>query len=119
MNPLRDDPRPDWIRYDDGRLRQVWIGEGSYWVRQIFNITDVFILYGIRFMPYNPGRSEEPCGVRVYAEDQDTHELGDILWETEVEELREWVGNGNNWHWVEILRRIESNLLPTNISVSS
>jgi len=100
--PHRDDPGPDWIRYDDGRIRNIWISEDPYWSRVIFTPRNRFQLIGVRFIPFNPGPSEAPCWIKVYSEDNETHDLEELLWEIELEELRQWVGNGNNWHWVEI-----------------
>ena len=101
-SPHRDDPGPDWIQYDDGRVRRAWIGMRNYWSRTRFTPTDPFVLIGVRFMPGNPGPNNSPCWVKVYRENQQNFDLQELVWETEIEQLRQWVDGGNNWHWVEI-----------------
>ncbi|HUT63812.1 MAG TPA: Ig-like domain-containing protein, partial [Anaerolineae bacterium] len=104
INPRRDDPFGDWISYDDGNPVWLRLIENT-WSRVIFTSEFQFTLQGIQFMPHNPGPNDNaPCRVLVYSEDQETHDLVDVLWETEIESLEEWSTDDidDNWHFVEI-----------------
>ncbi len=102
--PRRDDPFDDWIGYDDGEPLSLTEAE-NYWSRVSYTTEYQFTLQGILFMPINPGFNDEaPCRILVYLEDQDTHDLDNLLWETELEELQVWDDDDidENWHFIEI-----------------
>jgi len=95
---------PDWIQFDDGNPAFLRIEE-NYWSKVTFSSQRRFELIGINFMPLNQGPNPDaPCWVRVYSENQDNHDLDELLWEAEIESLEPW-NNENwdaNWHWVGI-----------------
>lgn len=104
VRPRRDDPGPDWIFYDDNNPRSLW-PVANLWSRVIFTTNADFVLWGVRFMPLNQGPNPDaPCNILVYSEDQDNHNLDELLWEGEIEELEPWDGDNlnNNWHWIEL-----------------
>ncbi|MDP8238891.1 MAG: T9SS type A sorting domain-containing protein [Candidatus Hatepunaea meridiana] len=102
--PGRDDPREDWIIYDDGDpLSQTEVT--NYWSRVSFTATSLFTLQSISFMAKDLGFNDDsPCEVQVYQEIQDNHDLDELLWETEIEELPEWDNDDidENWHTIDI-----------------
>ena len=100
--PRRDDPGPDWIEYDDQSPRTLSTAQ-NLWSRVIFTPNADFELWGVRVMPLNQRGNNSPCRVKVYSEDQDNHDLDDLLWEGTIEQLRRYNGNPNNdWHWIEL-----------------
>ena len=94
----------DWISYDDGEPDRLYILE-NYWSKVTFTVEGgSFELQVIGIMPYNPGPNPDaPCRIRVYSENDD-HDLGDILWDTVIDELDAWDDDeiDNNWTLVEI-----------------
>ncbi|MCF7811034.1 T9SS type A sorting domain-containing protein [bacterium] len=102
--PRRDDPGPDWIEYDDGNPRSLYPVQ-NLWSRTRFTPNADFQIWGVRFMPLNQGPNPDAeCNVRIYSEDQNNHNLDEMLWEGTIEELNAWDGENmnNNWHWIEI-----------------
>ena len=97
------DPGPDYITYDSGNPDLLNTGT-DYWSRVTFTPNARFELQAIRFMPLNQGPNDEPCQVLVYTEDQDNHDLVEVAWETELDELEPWNMQDfdANWHMVEI-----------------
>ncbi|MCF7810467.1 T9SS type A sorting domain-containing protein [bacterium] len=104
VGPVRDDPGADWIRYDDGNPRSLY-PTADNWSRTRFTPIADFMLWGVRLQPLNQGPNfEDACEVRVYAEDQNSHDLGDLLWEGEIAELAEidFDNFENSWNWIEL-----------------
>jgi hypothetical protein len=102
--PGRDDPGPDWVFYDDANPRSLYTAV-NMWSRTRFTPNADFQIWGVRFMPLNQGPNPDaPCDVRIYSENQDSHDLDELLWEGRIEELNAWDGDNvnNNWHWIEI-----------------
>ncbi|NQT33911.1 S8 family serine peptidase, partial [bacterium] len=97
-------PTGDSIYYDDGDPTTLFAVE-NYWSKVTFTVHgDGFELGGVRFMPYNPAPNPNaPCHVRIYSE-SDNHQLDELIWETEIEELDRWNGNDidANWIWLDI-----------------
>jgi len=89
------------IAYDDGT--PVWyIPDENYWSRVTFSAPADLELRGVRFMPYNPTPNfDAPCQIRVYAEDADNN-LGDLLWETELQEVPETDVNDWDANWITV-----------------
>ncbi len=97
--PQRDDPGPDWIFYDNDQPTSLW-PLVNYWSRVRFTPNSEFRLIGVRFKPLNQGpNTDDECRVRVYSEDQDSHDLDDMLWEGVIDELQ---GPDLTWEWIEI-----------------
>jgi len=96
--PQRD-PGPNWITYDDGGPARLNT-DANYWTRVTFTPNSRFSLQAIRFMPLNQGPNDSPCRVIVYTENQDNHNLDEVAWETELEELDPWDGQNQNANWV-------------------
>ncbi len=97
-------PGEDWVGYDDGFPARLYTVE-NYWSKVTFNIQDDFTLHGVRFMPYNIGPNPNaPCEIRVYREGNG-HNLGNLVWETEIERLMPWDRQNveANWHWAPIV----------------
>jgi len=99
--PLRDDPFDDWIEYDDGSPQTLIIRE-NYWSRVTFTPNAAFQLQAIYLLPYNPNNRDDYCTVRVYSEDQDSRDLDEVLWETEIDGLPGWNGADLD-NWVELV----------------
>lgn len=102
--PSRDDPGEDWLFFDNARPQTLTTG-ANLWARVRFTPAADFTLWGVSVMPLNQGPNPDvPCEVRVYREDQDNHNLGNLVWEAEIEELRAYNANDimSNFHWVEI-----------------
>lgn len=103
-SPNRDDPGPDWIFYDNGAPQSLYTTP-NLWSRVQFTTNAEYELQGIRLMPLNQGPNPNaPCNFLVYREDQDTHDLTDLVWEGQIESLEAWNRNdlAANWHWIEI-----------------
>jgi len=97
--PQRDDPGPDWISYDNER-GETLNTHSIYWSRVTFTPNSEFRLIGVEFQPLNQGPNrDDGCSVRVYSEDQITHDLDDMLWEGVIDELH---GPDLTWEWIEI-----------------
>ena len=89
----------DSILYDDGNPVFLDTLE-NYWSKVTFTAEDGFELRDICFMPFNTGPNfDTSCQVRVYREDNN-HDLGELLWQTEIEQLEEWDPQdvSSNWH---------------------
>ena len=102
--PNRDDPGPDWITYDNGAPQSLY-PTVNLWSRVQFTPNAEYQLQGVRFMPLNQGPNPDaPCNILVYREDQDSHDLTDLVWEGQIESLEAWDRENlaANWHWIEI-----------------
>ncbi len=102
--PRRDDPFDDWITYDDGNDYWLQVIE-NYWSRVAFTAESRFVLQGINFQVFNPGpNTDDACQVLVYSEDQDNHNLTDLLWETQIRSVDPYdrIEPENNWNFIEI-----------------
>ncbi|MDP8241149.1 MAG: carboxypeptidase regulatory-like domain-containing protein [Candidatus Hatepunaea meridiana] len=100
--PRRDDPGEDWIFYDDENPRTL-SQTGNLWSRVIFTPNANFELWGVMVMPLNQRGNNSECQIKVYSEDQDNHDLDELLWEGTIEQLRRYNGNpDNDWHWIEL-----------------
>lgn len=97
--PHRDPAGPDDITYDDGNPDRLNTG-ADYWSRVTFTPNSLFELRAVRFMPLNQGPSDDPCEVRVYSEDQESHDPDELLYSFEYDELDEWDMGGVNNNWV-------------------
>ena len=92
---------PDSLYYDDGEPSMLIIVE-NYWSKVTFTAEGDFELGTISFMPYNPGPNHDAsCHIRVYSEN-DGHELNELLWETEIEELPTTEGEWDE-NWIRIV----------------
>ncbi|NQU05835.1 MAG: T9SS type A sorting domain-containing protein, partial [Calditrichaeota bacterium] len=94
---------PDSLYYDDGNPRAFYPNENN-WSKVTFTNQHEFELGTISFMPFNPGPNPDAsCFIRVYSEDDD-HNLEELLWETEIEELEPWNWDDydENWHRIII-----------------
>lgn len=92
-NPNRDDLGPDWIEYDDGNPRYISIW-APHWNRVTFTPNADFTLMAVRFRVQNNNDVDDDCNVFVYSEDQDNHDLEDVLWEFTIEDNlpdNEWI----------------------------
>ncbi|MDP8241107.1 MAG: T9SS type A sorting domain-containing protein [Candidatus Hatepunaea meridiana] len=90
----RRDLGPDWIFYDDGRGQ--WLlhwGNSPLWSRTQFTPNADFELQAVRFQISNGNDVDETCHVFVYTEDQNNHNLEDLIWEGETDDLpsNEWI----------------------------
>ena len=87
--PARDEG-PDWLIYDNNQPSGLITG-AAYWSKVTFTPVSTFELQAISFTPLNQGPNfDAPCRVRVYAENQNNHDLGALLLEIEIEQLNEW-----------------------------
>ncbi len=101
--PVRDDPGEDWIFYDNSDPATLTTGV-NYWARVSFTPNAEFDLWGVSVMPLNTGPNPNaPCDILVYRENQDNHNLDELVWEGRIDEVRDWDGDNveNNWHWIE------------------
>ncbi|MBT7787889.1 MAG: T9SS type A sorting domain-containing protein [Calditrichaeota bacterium] len=97
--PLRD-PGQDWIAYDNGEPAGLIVGR-SYWSKVIFLPLENFQLQAFSILPLNQGPNfDESCRVRVYSEDQENHDLDEMLIEVEIERLNEFGENAE--HIIEL-----------------
>ncbi|NQU05180.1 MAG: T9SS type A sorting domain-containing protein, partial [Calditrichaeota bacterium] len=104
VGPRRDDEGPDDISYWSLPPSGLFDIE-NLWSRTRFTPNATFVLWGVDVMPLNQGPNfDDECYVRVYQEDQDNHDLEDMLWEGEIERLDEFNFNDYpaNWHWIEL-----------------
>ena len=96
--PVRDEG-PDWITYDDGGFSGLISGNLPYWTKVTFTPDAQFRLEAIRFLPLNQSNNQDDaCLVRVYSENQNNHNLDDLLDEFEIEQVNNWP----DWNQIEI-----------------
>lgn len=93
--PNRDQPGDDWIIYDDGTPRyiSVWV---PHWNRVRFTPNADFTLMAVRFRVQNNNDVDDDCNVYVYSENQQSHDLDELLWEFTIED------NLPNNEWIDL-----------------
>jgi len=88
--PVRDDPFDDWIIYDNDNPRSLYPTRTFHWVKVTFTPVSDFVLQGIWVMPLNQGPNfDDTMHLRVYSEDQNDHDLEDLLLEYDIERVND------------------------------
>ncbi len=99
QGPARDEG-PDWISYDDANPAGL-IVNSPYWSKVTFTPVSDFELQALSIMPLNQGPNfDDACRVRIYSEDQDNHNLDELLFEFEIDRLNEFGDNAT--HQIEL-----------------
>jgi len=84
--PGRDPEGPHDIAYDDGESAWIFVG-ANLWARVRFTAEADFTLMAVHLMVRDWNNIDEDCDVFVYDENQDNHNLTDVRWETNIDDV--------------------------------